>query len=178
MLIRLWDTVLRVLEHDLPAVLFLAVGLGVFADAIGRYAFNHPLAGMAEVVMVAFVWAVFLAAAGETRRDEHVAIDVLTVRLPPRARAITQVVAYLITLVTLTSLLWLSIDYLMNTRFTSLTYTGLSRSYVYLALPTTLALMVGHVSALIVEPLKGAYTGVYAPVDRAALTSLSISDLV
>ncbi|MEX0409528.1 TRAP transporter small permease [Aquibium sp. LZ166] len=62
------------------------------------------------------VYIVMLAAAEAFRRNEHIGVDLLTARLPPRGRAIADRWAALVVLVTAAVLLWTGIDMVQFSR--------------------------------------------------------------
>jgi TRAP-type C4-dicarboxylate transport system permease small subunit len=65
-----------VLEGVTAALLLAAVMLN-FANVIGRYVFGRPIVATEEILQYANVWIVMLAAAGVTRLDTHLRLDVL-----------------------------------------------------------------------------------------------------
>ena len=64
------------LEAATAALLLAAVTLN-FANVIGRYLFGRPIVVTEEILQYANVWIVMLAAAGVTRLDMHLRLDVL-----------------------------------------------------------------------------------------------------
>src|SRR5262249_12160303 len=64
-------------------LLLAAVALN-FANVIARYAFGRPIVATEEILQYANVWIVMLAAAGVTRLDMHLRLDVLVPRRRPR----------------------------------------------------------------------------------------------
>lgn len=71
------------------AALLVALALIGWA-VVMRYVFNAPPVWVDEVVGFALVAIVMLAAAQTLRRGEHIGVDLLVDRLPPRARRWTQ----------------------------------------------------------------------------------------
>ena len=67
------------------AALLVALALIGWA-VVMRYVFNAPPVWVDEVVGFALVAIVMLAAAQTLRRGEHIGVDLLVDRLPPRAR--------------------------------------------------------------------------------------------
>ena len=51
-----------------------------------RYAFNASLDWAEDIARLLFVWSIFLAVPLGVKRGSHIAIELLTVRLPPPAR--------------------------------------------------------------------------------------------
>lgn len=91
--LRLADRVvgwLCALSIVLAAVLMLVSFALVAWSVIMRYFLNQPIPWVDELVGYLLVGLVMMAAADALRRGEHIAVDVLTVRLGPRGRRITQ----------------------------------------------------------------------------------------
>lgn len=53
-----------------------------FADVAGRYAFNSPIVGAVEMTELCMGLLVFLGLAFTTRAGAHIAVDLVTARLP------------------------------------------------------------------------------------------------
>ncbi|HUP36372.1 MAG TPA: TRAP transporter small permease [Candidatus Limnocylindria bacterium] len=69
----------------------LALGMVVLvvvaaAQVGARYLFDRPLAWSEEAVRYVMIWTAFLAAAWSVRDREHITVEILLPRLPPRLR--------------------------------------------------------------------------------------------
>jgi TRAP-type C4-dicarboxylate transport system permease small subunit len=80
-------SIVRHIEETLPALLLAVMTFVITIDVFGRYFFNHPIKGAAELAILLFVWEVFLAGSAALRRGLHVNVDFLVIRLPVRAQA-------------------------------------------------------------------------------------------
>lgn len=78
--------VLHRLEELLLVALFLAAFVVLCAQILGRHVLPYPLAWSEEAARFLFLWIVFLGAAYLVRRNGHIAITLLTRRLPARTR--------------------------------------------------------------------------------------------
>ena len=65
----------------------------VCADILGRLLFNYPLIGVPEIVKVSVVAIVWLQMAHTLRIGGHIRSDVILDRLPPRGKALVNVIA-------------------------------------------------------------------------------------
>lgn len=74
----------------IAAMLALATVLLCAAVAILRYFFGIGFVWMQELYVATFAATVLLAAGDVYRRDEHVRVDVISRRLSPRGRAMTE----------------------------------------------------------------------------------------
>ena len=76
------------------------------ADITGRYVFNSPVPMAYEVGSFMLVFIVFLALASTQRAGAHIRVEFLTLRLPPRARACLDMLAYGLGLLVYVTILW------------------------------------------------------------------------
>lgn len=82
------------LAAGLCVIIIMAVGA---IDVIGTTFFDRPVPGAYELTETMMVAAVFLALALSQAEGRHIRVDVLIVRLGPRARAVFDLVAHLMT---------------------------------------------------------------------------------
>ena len=74
------------LEELLLVLLFLAAFMVLAAQILSRHVLPYPLAWTEEAARFLFLWIVFLGAAYLVRGNGHIAITLLTRRLPARLR--------------------------------------------------------------------------------------------
>ncbi len=85
---RVGDGLARAGAFVLAALMFMT-----FGDVVGRYAFNSPIVGAVEMTEMCMGLIVFLGLAFTTRAGGHIAVDVVTSRLPARWRRRLDLVA-------------------------------------------------------------------------------------
>lgn len=85
---RAWDH----LEEGLLCVLLVAMVVITFVTVFTRYVFEMPLSYVDQLVPNLFVWVTFLGASAAVRRRAHLGLSVVHDALPPRARAVLDVV--------------------------------------------------------------------------------------
>lgn len=87
-----------------------AVMLGLLAwtaaDIVARSLFDNPLRGTVELTELAMVPMVYLGLSYAESRDAHIAVDLLYVRLPVRARLALRVFAGLVGLSVIALMTW------------------------------------------------------------------------
>lgn len=98
---RLVDDVLKTVMVVMLSVLIVAVGANVF----GRFVLNRSLATSDELSRFLFIWVIFLGAALAHLHREHIAVDLLTSRLPAAAQRVMTVVQELLSAALLVALL-------------------------------------------------------------------------
>ena len=87
-------------------VALLVIMFAVSLDAVLRYAFSRPIAGVLEGVELLLVFAVFASVARTQAEGGHIAISVLTERLGDRSRAIVKIVTSLLALGLFGAMTW------------------------------------------------------------------------
>ena len=68
------------------------------ANVVGRYFFSAPISWAEELMLFLMILTVFAGAVTVTWRQEHIKIDALLMRLPPKLRALAIVFTGLVTL--------------------------------------------------------------------------------
>lgn len=61
-------------------------------NVILRYAFNHPVPWIEEIVLALFIWLVFIGISSTMKRDGHVGVDFFVNKMPRNVRIISEVV--------------------------------------------------------------------------------------
>ena len=92
--------------NAVSAAFVLLLMVLVVADITGRYVFNSPVPMAYEVGSFMLVFIVFLALASTQRAGAHIRVEFLTLRLPPRARACLDILAYGLGLMVYVTILW------------------------------------------------------------------------
>ncbi len=154
---RLLWTLDRTVEAVAVAA-FLVMFAAALAQVLARYVLQIPLSGTEELSRIAFAAAMLLGIAAALRRDEHIRIDAVPERLPPRARAFVHLAFDLVVLAVVAVLLigtfrmmgvtwntrmvslgWMRVGYLYAVQFAALWLMAL---YLAVRLPTRLAALV------------------------------------
>ncbi|WP_111412717.1 TRAP transporter small permease [Billgrantia lactosivorans] len=76
---------LTVAMEQLIAAILVVLIVSVSANVIGRALLNTSLAWADELARMLFIWLIFIGAAAAFARYEHIAVDFVVRRLPPRA---------------------------------------------------------------------------------------------
>nr|WP_272212031.1 TRAP transporter small permease [Marinicella sp. W31]MDC2877926.1 TRAP transporter small permease [Marinicella sp. W31] len=84
--LRKWGIFLKAVADAIGALFFLSAFVGFIIQIFYRYVMNRPLLWTEEFTMIAFIWAVFWAAAFCVPIREHVSFDVVYDIVPERAR--------------------------------------------------------------------------------------------
>src|SRR5947199_5730246 len=90
----------------LAAVALAVIAVVTFGDVIGRYFFHAPFAFTVELTQMAMAVVVYFGVGLVTHEDAHISADVVTLRLPPRLRAMFALVTNLLALGFLAVMVW------------------------------------------------------------------------
>lgn len=71
-----------------------------------RYLLGFSSAALGEITRYLVIWSTFFGASRLLRRDEHITIDIVTVRLPRTVQLVLQVVAFTLGAVLCLTLVW------------------------------------------------------------------------
>lgn len=80
----------------------LALGIAsllIFVGVVLRYCFHYSVSAFEEIIRYLIIWSTFLGGSALLRRNGHITIDVLIVRLKKRQRLILQTFAYILGIV-------------------------------------------------------------------------------
>ncbi|BCB71553.1 C4-dicarboxylate ABC transporter permease [Vreelandella aquamarina] len=95
----------QAMEHVIAALL-VALIVSVSANVVGRALFNNSLPWADELARMLFVWLIFIGAAAAFTRYEHIAVDILVRRLPPRAAHTLYLFQHVIITVLMGVIIW------------------------------------------------------------------------
>ena len=132
------------LDDHLAVVALVVIILITVAGVFMRYVVGEPFKWTEEVSKALVVWFTFLGASTLMRGDEHISIDVLVRRLPPRLRyamrlfrmiVMTTVLVFLVVWGTMLLVIaWYKITPILHVRYT----------FIDLVVPSTAVAMLVH----------------------------------
>jgi TRAP-type C4-dicarboxylate transport system permease small subunit len=94
------------------ALLFLVTFTGLIIQVFYRYILNSPVAWSEEFTMIAYMWAVFWAAAFMVRERDHVSFDIIYDAVSPRIRRLLAIGSLTVLVIAFLLLLAPTWDYL------------------------------------------------------------------
>jgi TRAP-type C4-dicarboxylate transport system permease small subunit len=149
--------------EEIAAGTFLVLmSLATFGNVVLRYAFNSPIQWAEEFSRYAFIWVVFLGAAACSKRRTHIAIDAITVMLPPRARTLCSLVVETVVLVLMGAITYYG--YTLCSMATQATSTLKIPQYVvYAVVPFSAALIFFHALGGLWGSVRGLVAGESRP---------------
>ena len=112
------------------------------AGVFMRKVMGRPFAWMEEMQIFFFIWTIFFGGSVAFRTGSQVSIDLIAVRLSPRARRILDIVDYLITVLVLAYLTKGGYQLMMSVTKKVTPYFKISYSLIDLAVPIGCVLMI------------------------------------
>lgn len=154
---------LTALIANIPEIIggltMLAITLMLFAGVIWRYFFVDPLSWTDEIARTMFAWLAFIGAAVGVKRRLHSTITVITLWLPPKWHRMTTIVGLVATGVMAAVLLYTGAHETAANFKQVMPVTGLSRGWLYLAVPISGLLMLAY----LVPQMWAAMHGIVPP---------------
>jgi len=122
-------------------LMFAVLIVTVFYQVLGRYLFNAPPSWSEELARFLQVWIALLASALCIQQGMHLGVDYLLYAVPPRGRAVLEVLVHVLVSGFLLLLLVQGIKILDVAAVQSSPAMGINMWYAYLAVPVGAALM-------------------------------------
>lgn len=137
---------MELMERVVTSVIFCSMMIVVTAQILMRYVFNHPLLWSEEFARYVYVWLVFMGSAYGVTQEKHVAVTVLTDRLPDPVRKALKLVCNLLVIAALLYMLPHSVKYLGRQHGLRSGCMGIPMSLVFAAVPVGYLLIVIHMA--------------------------------
>jgi TRAP-type C4-dicarboxylate transport system permease small subunit len=122
----------------LMVVLSIDLLLGVFS----RYVMVRTFTWYDEIARGCFVWLTFLGAAVGVKRHAHFRLHVVVDRLSPRLRQVTVLILPVVVIIFASVLIQQGLVFLELGKFQQTPVMGLSKMWIYVAIPIGGALMI------------------------------------
>jgi TRAP-type C4-dicarboxylate transport system permease small subunit len=90
----------------IAAFILVLLAVVTFGDVIGRYVFNAPFPFTVEATELAMGLIVYLGVGLVTQQGGHITVDIVTLRLPERSRALLGIVTDLLAFAFLVVMVW------------------------------------------------------------------------
>ncbi len=105
---RIFDGILN-FSAVLAAALVVLVTLGIAGDVAGRFFFNRPIFAMIEIAEYSLVWITFLLAAWVLRREKHVKMDIVLIRLKPTVQRLLNIITSALSAIAFLIITWYAV---------------------------------------------------------------------
>jgi TRAP-type C4-dicarboxylate transport system permease small subunit len=137
----------------LTAIAFIALCVSVSVQVIARYVFNHAFGWGEEFPIFIFLWVSFLAAAVAYRDGDHLSVDFIVEKYPPKIRRIVHYVNLSLCLVFVLLLFYFESRMTWSTRTSTFVVMKISKAYCYVGIPVSCLLF----AVFIIERLTKRY---------------------
>ncbi|QIZ67981.1 TRAP transporter small permease [Geobacillus subterraneus] len=124
---KLLDTTLNVLMAATLALMCILV----FGNVVLRYGFNSGITWSEEMSRFLFIWMSFFGAIGALKDNDHLGVDTLLRKLPPRAKQVVFLISNAIVLYVLYLLLDGSWKITLSSMGSRAPATGLPMAFIY-----------------------------------------------
>lgn len=139
-----WLSTLLGLDNWLTGAIFVSLVTITFLGVVMRYVFNDPFVWQEEVQLALFLAMIYLGAGAAFRSGAHVAIDVLTSRLPLKAQKAVEVFGAVVVILVLAYFMVqgtrMAAGFAEHGRSTNLL--DIPRALIYSVIPIGMALMI------------------------------------
>ena len=137
----------------LAAIAFIALCVSVSVQVISRYVFNHAFGWGEEFPIFIFLWVSFLAAAVAYRDGDHLSVDFIVQKYPPKIRRIVHYVNLGLSLVFVLLLFYYESQMTWATRTSTFVVMKISKAFCYAGIPFSCLLL----AIFIIEKLTKRY---------------------
>jgi TRAP-type C4-dicarboxylate transport system permease small subunit len=144
-------------DRALDALLAIIVALTALATLLQvfrRYVLNAPLSWPEEFAVLMFGWMILLGAALVQRRDGHISIDLLRRRVGARAARRLDAIRWLVIGFASVVLIWQGIGLAERTVALKYPAMGISRAFLYGAVPVCFGLLLINLVRSILAPVE------------------------
>lgn len=152
---RKFAVVIAYVPELIGGLAMLAITLVLFAGVVWRYFFVDPLTWSDEIARTLFVWLAFIGAAIGVKRRLHSAVLVFGSRMPARWQTFMTVLGLLVIAVMAGVLVYTGTTETLANFKQVMPITGLSRGWLYLAVPVSGLLILVYLLPQFWQALRG-----------------------
>ncbi len=113
----------------------------VFAGVIFRYVLGQPLGWVYEVAIFLMMWSAFVGSAALSRDNDHVSLDVIILKFPPRIRGGIRAVLEISIILLLLVILQSSFTMIQGLMVSKSPYLRLPMVWVYSSVPVGMGMV-------------------------------------
>lgn len=148
--------VLNNAAESLCLVLMTVLAFDLMAGVFSRYVLFRTFTWYDEIARACFVWLVFLGAAVGVKRGSHFGLHVVVDRLPPPLRRLATIFALAMIVAFSAVLVAQGWAFLEFGRYQQLPVMGISKAWIYAAMPAGGVLMILYAVPLLWRALRPA----------------------
>jgi TRAP-type C4-dicarboxylate transport system permease small subunit len=140
------------------AIMLMVMSAVIFYQVFSRFVLNESLRWSEELARYLMIWSVFIGSAIAIRKMELISVDALKEILSEKAKAILNIIVYMICIGFLLVLVNYGFDMVSNVTRQTSPAMNISMAWAYIAIPIGSILMIINSSAVILKnilKLKG-----------------------
>ncbi|MCJ7810690.1 MAG: TRAP transporter small permease [Dehalococcoidia bacterium] len=136
-------------------VLMVVLSVDLFLGVFSRYVMVRTFTWYDEIARGCFVWLTFLGAAVGVKRHAHFRLQIIVDRLSPRLRQATVFLLPLVVIIFAGVLIQQGLVFLELGKFQQTPVMGLPKTWIYVAVPISGALMILYSLAPLWRTIRG-----------------------
>jgi TRAP-type C4-dicarboxylate transport system permease small subunit len=150
---KFFDYVYRAGEI-LAAVTFISLCVSVSVQVIARYLFNHAFSWGEEFPIFIFLWVSFLAAAVAYRDGDHLSVDFIAQKYPPKVRRVVHYTNLLLCLAFVLLIVYFEGKMTWSTRTSTFVVMKISKAFCYVGIPVSCLMMAVFIVEKLIKPYR------------------------
>jgi len=136
----------------LTAITFIALCVSVSVQVLARYIFNHAFGWGEEFPIFIFLWVSFLAAAVAYRDGDHLSVDFIVAKYPPKIRRIVHYINLFLCLVFVLLLFYFEGQMTWSARTSTFVVMKIPKAFCYVGIPVSCLLFAVFIIERLTKP--------------------------
>ena len=138
----------------LAAIAFISLCVSVSIQVIARYVFNHAFGWGEEFPIFIFLWVSFLAAAVAYRDGDHLSVDFIVEKYPPKVRRVVHYTNLLLSLAFMLLIVYFEGQMTWSTRTSTFVVMKISKAFCYVGIPFSCLIMAIFIVEKLIKPYR------------------------
>jgi TRAP-type C4-dicarboxylate transport system permease small subunit len=148
-----FDRVYKVGEI-MAAVAFISLCVSVSVQVIARYLFNHAFGWGEEFPIFIFLWVSFLAAAVAYRDGDHLSVDFIVEKYPPKVQRVVHYINLLLSLAFVLLIVYFEGQMTWSTRTSTFVVMKISKAFCYAGIPVSGLILAVFIIEKLMKPYR------------------------
>ena len=138
----------------LAAIAFISLCVSVSVQVIARYVFNYAFGWGEEFPIFIFLWVSFLAAAVAYRDGDHLSVDFIVEKYPPKVRRIVHYANLLLCLAFVLLIVYFEGQMTWSTRTSTFVVMKISKAFCYAGIPVSGLILAVFIIEKLIKPYR------------------------
>lgn len=144
----------------IAAALLAVIALLMLGGVVSRYAFNHPINAIDEILAILFLWLVMLGSVVAMARGEHLRLTFIVKSLPPKVQELLETLGSMLVLMFLAALLYPSYKHIILEHSVTMPGLDMPRSLRSASIAAGIVLMIYVIIMHIFRRAKLSHVGI------------------